>query len=61
MGKLRIYEGCVVVFGYGGRDNEEGIVGFVGDVQVDVFDEDDAKICDIVFSLGKLTEGLGRW
>lgn len=26
------------------------------DVRVDMFDEDDAKICDIVFSLGKLTE-----
>lgn len=61
MGKLRIYEGCVVVFGYGGRDNGEEIVGFVGDMRVDVFDEDDAKICDIVFSLETLTGGLGRW
>jgi len=33
----------------------------VDDVRVDVFDEDNAKICDIVFSLGKLTGGLGKW
>jgi hypothetical protein len=61
MGNLWIYGGCVVVFGLGGRDNGEDIVRFVGDVRVDMFDEDDAKICDIVFSLGKLTGGLGRW